>query len=435
VGRCDAAERDAGSAEAARGGEAGVPGDGTGGRLGPGALRRRVHAHRGVGASSRSGRDVRVEPSSGSVGRGRPGVCAGPVVGGCRVGVLGGSGIGRGRPGVCARRVVGGCRVGVLGGSSIGRGRPGVCARPVVGGFRAGVLGPSCDAGGFSGFSRTGIPGESGLGGRACVATSALGPEVGACDIVGRGTSRHILHRAGAVSGSCRDGGLGRSPRRLDAVDVRGTFRVSCVLLGLGDSRAGSASTAGQDRRGRVMSAELGFGLLALLLVGLPALRVVTSPDLVRAILWLAAALLGTAVLYAFLHAPFLAGVQVLTYVGGVVTLMVFGVMVTRKHDGSNVALGNTGRLRGAIAALAFFVVVATAILRTDLSSLLPVETPSTQDLALSLLDRYLLAFEVASVLLLAAIVSAVVLARRKDPAPESPTATEVAALREGSAP
>jgi NADH-quinone oxidoreductase subunit J len=452
VGRCDAAERDAGSAEAARGGEAGVPGDGTGGRLGPGALRRRVHAHRGVGASSRSGRDVRVEPSSGSVGRGRPGVCAGPVVGGCRVGVLGGSGIGRGRPGVCARRVVGGCRVGVLGGSSIGRGRPGVCAGPVVGGCRVGVLGPSCDAGGFSGFSRTGIPGESGLGGRACVATSALGPEVGACDIVGRGTSRHILHRAGAVSGSCRDGGLGRccagaiggssrdgglgrSPRRRDAVDVRGTFRVSCLLLGLGDSRAGSASTAGQDRRGRVMSAELGFGLLALLLVGLPALRVVTSPDLVRAILWLAAALLGTAVLYAFLHAPFLAGVQVLTYVGGVVTLMVFGVMVTRKHDGSNVALGNTGRLRGAIAALAFFVVVATAILRTDLSSLLPVETPSTQDLALSLLDRYLLAFEVASVLLLAAIVSAVVLARRKDPAPESPTATEVAALREGSAP
>jgi NADH-quinone oxidoreductase subunit J len=183
------------------------------------------------------------------------------------------------------------------------------------------------------------------------------------------------------------------------------------------------------------MSAELGFGLFALLLVGLPALRVVTSHDLVHAILWLAATLLGTAVLYALLHAPFLAGVQVLTYVGGVVTLMVFGVMVTRKHDGTNVTVGATGRLRGAVAALAFFGVVATAICRTDLSSLVPVETPSTQDLALSLLDRYLLAFEVASVLLLAAIVSAVVLARRRDPAPESPTAPEAAALREGSTP
>lgn len=183
------------------------------------------------------------------------------------------------------------------------------------------------------------------------------------------------------------------------------------------------------------MTDELGFALLALVLVGVPALRVVTSQDLVRAILWLAATLLGTAVLYALLRAPFLAGVQVLTYVGGVVTLMVFGVMVTRKHEGTTITIDGTGRLRGALAALGFFVVVATAILRTDLSSLTAVETPSTRDLALSLLDRYLLAFEVASVLLLAAIVSAVVLARRRDPAPDPTTTPEAVALREGSTP
>ena len=182
------------------------------------------------------------------------------------------------------------------------------------------------------------------------------------------------------------------------------------------------------------MSGELGFGLLALVLVGVPAFRVVTCRDLVRGILWLAATLLGTAVLYALLRAPFLAGVQVLTYVGGVVTLMVFGVMVTRKHEATTFTIDNTARLRGALAALAFFLVVAAAIFRTDLSSLTPVETPSTQDLALSLLDRYLLAFEVASVLLLAAIVSAVVLARRRDPVPGPATAQE-AALREGSTP
>lgn len=183
------------------------------------------------------------------------------------------------------------------------------------------------------------------------------------------------------------------------------------------------------------MTDELGFGLLALVLVGIPALRVVTCRDLVRSILWLAATLLGTAVLYALLRAPFLAGVQVLTYVGGVVTLMVFGVMVTRKHEGSNFTIDGTGRLRGALAALAFFVVVAVAIFRTDLTSLAPVDPPSTQDLAFSLLDRYLLAFEVASVLLLAAIVSAVVLARRRDPAPDPAATQESAALREGSTP
>ena len=115
------------------------------------------------------------------------------------------------------------------------------------------------------------------------------------------------------------------------------------------------------------MTAELGFGLLALILVGVPALRVVTSGNLVRAILWLAATLLGTAVLYALLHAAFLAGVQVLTYVGGVVTLMVFGVMVTRKHEGTTFTIDGTGRLRGALAALGFFAVVAAAIVRTDL--------------------------------------------------------------------
>jgi NADH:ubiquinone oxidoreductase subunit 6 (subunit J) len=59
---------------------------------------------------------------------------------------------------------------------------------------------------------------------------------------------------------------------------------------------------------------------------------------------------------------------------------------------------------------------VAWAIVRTDLSGFLPVPTPSTQALAHQLLDTYLLAFEVTSVLLLAAIICAVVLARRRDP-------------------
>ncbi len=184
-------------------------------------------------------------------------------------------------------------------------------------------------------------------------------------------------------------------------------------------------------------TSEVGFGVLGFLLVGFPAIRVVTSRDLVRAVLWLAVTLLGTAVLYALLRAPFLAGVQVLTYVGGVVTLMIFGVMVTRKYDGSTVAIDGVQRLRGLVVALAFFGLVAWGILRTDLSALTPVEPPSTQELALGLLDRYLIAFEVASVLLLAAIVSAVVLARRRDPraGPEGAATTERPALREGSVP
>jgi len=183
------------------------------------------------------------------------------------------------------------------------------------------------------------------------------------------------------------------------------------------------------------VTTEIGVGLLAFLLVGVPAIRTVTCRNLVHAVLWLAATLLGTAVLYALLYAPFLAGVQVLTYVGGVVTLMVFGVMVTRKHDGTTVTIDGTKRLRGGLAAGAFFAVVAWAIYRTDLSPLVPVETPSTQDLAYSLLDRYLIAFEVASVLLLAAIISAVVLARRRDPLPQRAEEPARASLGERAVP
>jgi NADH-quinone oxidoreductase subunit J len=164
------------------------------------------------------------------------------------------------------------------------------------------------------------------------------------------------------------------------------------------------------------MTDELAVLALSAIVVGIPAVRVVRTGNLVRAVFWLALTLLGTAVLYALLQASFLAGVQVLTYVGGVVTLMVFGVMVTRRHETAIVSIDGRNRLRSAVAAGGFFAALAWAIVRTDLSAYTPASTPSTQELAHDLLDTYLLAFEVTSVLLLAAIICAVVLARRRDP-------------------
>ena len=135
---------------------------------------------------------------------------------------------------------------------------------------------------------------------------------------------------------------------------------------------AARSPSAELDGGGHAVSgSELGFGLLAFLLVGFPAIRVVTSGDLVRAVLWLAATLLGTAVVYALLHAPFLAGVQVLTYVGGVVTLMIFGVMVTRKHDGTTVGhRRHQPRPRARWRPWPSSASSRCAILRTDLSEL-----------------------------------------------------------------
>jgi NADH-quinone oxidoreductase subunit J len=172
------------------------------------------------------------------------------------------------------------------------------------------------------------------------------------------------------------------------------------------------------------MSSTIGFGLVAAVIL-ISAFFVVRSKQLIHAVLWLSLTLLGTAGLYGMLNAPFLAGVQVLTYIGGVVTLMVFGVMVTRRHDGVDAPASSDPDEKGFIFALALFVVLALATWKSPIVETIDPVAPTTAQLARLLLDTYLLPFELLSLLLLAAIVGAVVLARRKDPDPltrEEPT-------------
>ena len=155
------------------------------------------------------------------------------------------------------------------------------------------------------------------------------------------------------------------------------------------------------------------FFLVALVVL-VSATFVVVSADLIRAVLWLGLSLIGTAALYGLLQAPFLAGVQVLTYVGGVVTLLIFGVMVTRRHTGEPIKADGVGRLRALLVAGGFFGVMAWTLSRTPLPAG-GVRAPiTTAELGKTILGDYLFAFEVASVLLLAAIVGAIVLARKE---------------------
>jgi NADH-quinone oxidoreductase subunit J len=169
----------------------------------------------------------------------------------------------------------------------------------------------------------------------------------------------------------------------------------------------------------------------------LSAIYVVRTANLVHAALWLGLTLLVTAGLYAMLGASFLAGIQVLLYIGGVITLMLFAVMITRRHEGLVIPAESTGHVRGAIAAVTLFAVVAAAIGATP--SLdhpagpegLPVQA-TTADIGRALLGQHVLAFEVVSVLLLAAVIGAIVIARRRDQEP-APTrvAVPAAAARE----
>jgi NADH-quinone oxidoreductase subunit J len=165
----------------------------------------------------------------------------------------------------------------------------------------------------------------------------------------------------------------------------------------------------------------LGFAVVAICAL-VSAIFVVRSADLIRAVLWLGITLIATAALYAMLGASFLAGVQLLLYVGGVMTLMVFGVMITRRHVGIATTTTDTVHpVRGAIVALALFGVVANAIVKTeglDTAPAVPLAPLTLVDLGNAILHEHVLAFEVLSLLLLAAIIGAVVIARRHDPGP-----------------
>ena len=169
------------------------------------------------------------------------------------------------------------------------------------------------------------------------------------------------------------------------------------------------------------MITSLGFGAVAACAV-LSAIFVVRSADLIRAVLWLGITLIATAALYAMLGASFLAGVQLLLYVGGVMTLMVFGVMITRRHEGiATVTADTVEPVRGAIVAATLFGAVASAIVKTEGLDVTPAQPPplvTLADLGRAILYEHVLAFEVLSLLLLAAIIGAVVIARRRDPGP-----------------
>ncbi|HZA39024.1 MAG TPA: NADH-quinone oxidoreductase subunit J [Actinomycetota bacterium] len=157
------------------------------------------------------------------------------------------------------------------------------------------------------------------------------------------------------------------------------------------------------------------FWVLAVVMTG-AALRVVTSRNVVHAALYLVGTLMGAAALYVLLLAEFVAWVQVLVYVGAIVVLMLFGLMLTRAPIGRAQQLDNNQRPLAAVVALAVFVVSAWIMIdafegqEVALSNASGTTTASVGEVIFS---EYVLPFEVVSVLLLAALVGAVVIARR----------------------
>jgi NADH-quinone oxidoreductase subunit J len=145
---------------------------------------------------------------------------------------------------------------------------------------------------------------------------------------------------------------------------------------------------------------------IAFLLVGIgtlgAALVTVTTRQLVHAALWLVVALGGIAVEYLLLTAEFIAWVQVLIYVGSVVVLLLFGLMLTKAPIGRSPDADSGNRWAALVVALAS----AGALVWVVVDG-------STEVSGRSLFQYWVLPFEALSVLLLAALVGAIVLSRK----------------------
>ncbi|MBT2476814.1 NADH-quinone oxidoreductase subunit J [Streptomyces sp. ISL-94] len=167
---------------------------------------------------------------------------------------------------------------------------------------------------------------------------------------------------------------------------------------------------------------EIAFVLVGLATLG-AALVTVSTKQLVHAALWLVVALGGIAVEYLLLTAEFIAWVQVLIYLGSVVVLLLFGLMLTKAPIGRSPDADSGNRWVAAgvagIAAVALVWVVVDAFRTTWIDLDGPVQG-STKVSGEILFQHWVLPFEALSVLLLAALIGAIVLSRRNDPAEDA---------------
>lgn len=144
---------------------------------------------------------------------------------------------------------------------------------------------------------------------------------------------------------------------------------------------------------------------------------VVTSRNLIHAALWLVSALFGVAVAYALLDASFLAVVQVVVYIGAIAILFIFAVMLTRKDMRDQGPQMNPNWWAGAVLAVLVFAGLVFLLLSWGGLSATAADMPADFDTiselgnALVSPDAYVLPFEVASVLLVAALIGAVYVA------------------------
>jgi len=162
-----------------------------------------------------------------------------------------------------------------------------------------------------------------------------------------------------------------------------------------------------------VVAENIAFGVIAAAMA-LAAIGVVRTNNVVHAALYLVVVLAGAAAQFILLGQEFVAWVQVLVYIGAVIVLFLFGIMLTRAPMHPNEKLDNDLRWPAAVTSV-FLAGVLSALLidafhGTEVKLTSPTRTAAVTN---SIFRTYIIPFEVVGVLLLAALVGAVVLARK----------------------
>jgi NADH:ubiquinone oxidoreductase subunit 6 (subunit J) len=152
--------------------------------------------------------------------------------------------------------------------------------------------------------------------------------------------------------------------------------------------------------------------LSTLLLVS--GVAVVTMRDIIRCGLAMIVCFLALAGIYVILRAPMVAAAQVIVYIGAISVLILFAIMLTQEKVASARLTFQTQALPAAVAAIVLAALVALAAIGTDWAGTGERLGTATAALAAVLFDEYILPFEVVSVLLLAAVIGGVFLAKRE---------------------
>jgi NAD(P)H-quinone oxidoreductase subunit 6 len=159
---------------------------------------------------------------------------------------------------------------------------------------------------------------------------------------------------------------------------------------------------------------DIVFFISGIILVA-SCLMVAFSRNLIYSAFSLLGALVSVAVLFVLLSADFLAVTQILIYMGGILVLILFAIMLTSTIQDVRISNRSIGESPAFLIALVTFVFLMVIALRSPWLKAVHLDyEPTTREIGNNLLSKYILPFEIASVLLLVAIIGAVVLARKE---------------------